>query len=258
MSGPSRGYPSDSKGSTFRYQTVEQIRDHQQGASVISHASVRLVIADAVEAGSTQSVIVATAHVALPGDVINFTSGTQIGREVKVAAVGVNDITLVEDLPIAPVAADTFQILRHKYPLVDASGNIAVAVATDFTLDGLPQAIVEDTLVPANNRPQPVHILARPVQFVRNDYAITNVTTAAYVQLIAATASYVTNIDIFDSSGETLFLAFGAAAAEVDQLLITPGGVGPYNCTIPVGTRISVKAITATASVGEIDINLFR
>ena len=83
------------------------------------------------------------------------------------------------------------------------------------------------------------------------------VTTLAYTQLIAATAAYTTQLDIFDSSGQTLVLAFGAAAAEVDQFLITPGGVGPYNIAIPAGTRISIKAVSANATVGEIDINLF-
>lgn len=128
MSSPIKGYPSDTKGLEIKYQTVEPIRQHQHGSSVLAHASVRLVGTDAVEALSTQSVIVATAHAALVGDVIRFTSGVESGKEVKVFSVATNSITLVEDLPTAPVAADTFEILRHKYPLVGVAGGSAANI----------------------------------------------------------------------------------------------------------------------------------
>lgn len=95
------------------------------------------------------------------------------------------------------------------------------------------------------------------VEIVRNDYTSVNVTTAAYVQLVASTAGMINLLDIFDSSGQTLVLAFGAAASEVDQFNIYPGGNGKVPITIPAATRISIKAVSATASTGEIDINCF-
>jgi hypothetical protein len=52
--------------------------------SVVSHEFVFQVGTDAVEAGSTTSVIVATSHLALKGDIVRFTSGALSGREVKV------------------------------------------------------------------------------------------------------------------------------------------------------------------------------
>lgn len=91
----------------------------------------------------------------------------------------------------------------------------------------------------------------------RNDYTSVNVTTAAYVQLIASTALAATEMFIFDSSGQTLVLAFGAAASEVDQFYIVPGGNATVPITVPISTRVSIKAVSATASAGEIDINLF-
>lgn len=94
------------------------------------------------------------------------------------------------------------------------------------------------------------------VDKARNDYSSVNVTTAAYVQLIASTAGTATEIFIFDSSGQTLVLAFGAAASEIDQIYIVPGGNGTVALAIPAATRISIKAVSATASAGEIDINL--
>lgn len=96
------------------------------------------------------------------------------------------------------------------------------------------------------------------VEQVRNDYGITPVTTGAYVQLIAATSGAATAIEIFDSSGQTMSLAFGAPGSEVQQALIFPGGNGLISLVIPVGTRVSIKAVSANATVGEIDANLYN
>lgn len=90
-----------------------------------------------------------------------------------------------------------------------------------------------------------------------NDYSVTSVLTSAYVQLTASTSALVNRIEIFDSSGETLILAVGAAASEVDQLFIFPGGNGPVDLKIPAGSRISVKAKTADATIGYLAINLY-
>jgi len=95
------------------------------------------------------------------------------------------------------------------------------------------------------------------VDLARNDYSSTAVTTSAYVQLIASTAAATNTVEIFDSSGETLVFATGAAASEVDQFYINPGGNGQISFSIPSGTRISIKAVTATASVGYINLNLY-
>lgn len=95
------------------------------------------------------------------------------------------------------------------------------------------------------------------VGLVRNDYTSTAVTTGAYVQLIASTAALTNTVEIFDSSGETLVFATGAAASEVDQFYINPGGNGQISFSIPSGTRISIKAVSATASVGYINLNLY-
>lgn len=90
---------------------------------------------------------------------------------------------------------------------------------------------------------------------VRLDYSMTNVTTLAYVQLVASTADIINQLYIFDSSGQTLFLAVGAAASEVDQIYIVPGGNGIMNLYIPLGSRISVKAVSGTANSGELNIS---
>lgn len=95
------------------------------------------------------------------------------------------------------------------------------------------------------------------VGIARSDYSTTSVTTSAYVELIASTSAASSQLEIFDSSGQTLVLAFGGAGSEVDKIYITPGGNGIVPLTIPSGTRLSIKAVSATASEGEITINLY-
>lgn len=90
---------------------------------------------------------------------------------------------------------------------------------------------------------------------VRNVYSSTNVTTGAWVQLIASTAAAINCITVFDSSGQTLKLGTGAAGFETIALIVPPGGLGgciPLH--IDAGTRISIEAISATASTGELDL----
>lgn len=96
-----------------------------------------------------------------------------------------------------------------------------------------------------------------PVDLLFNDYSVTSVTTAAYVELIASTSADTNRIEIFDSSGEAMILAVGAAGVEGDYLYIFPGGNGPVELLILGNSRISVKAKTATASAGFLAINLY-
>lgn len=81
-------------------------------------------------------------------------------------------------------------------------------------------------------------------------YASTNVTTGAYVQLIASTPIPTARIEILDTSGKILKLAVGAAGSEVDICSVPVSGsiVLPYY--IPAGSAISIKAIDASATSG--------
>jgi hypothetical protein len=93
---------------------------------------------------------------------------------------------------------------------------------------------------------------------IRLVYSSTNVTTGAWVQLLASVgATAIKEIEIFDSSGETLELGIGASGSEVVQSYIIPGGNGRIPLQIPAGTRLSIKAVSATANSGEIVVNLY-
>ncbi len=91
----------------------------------------------------------------------------------------------------------------------------------------------------------------------RNDYTSTAVTAAAYTEIDASTVADINRLQIFDSSGQTIVLAIGGAGSEVDIIYVNPGGID-IDYVIPAGTRISIKAISATASVGEIVINALQ
>jgi hypothetical protein len=92
---------------------------------------------------------------------------------------------------------------------------------------------------------------------VRNEYGVTPVTTGAWVTLVASLASAIKALEIFDSSGQTLEIGIGGIGSEVRQLLVFPGGNGKVPCIIPSSTRVSIRAVSANASVGEIDINFY-
>lgn len=125
--------------------------------------------------------------------------------------------------------------------IFDSNGNPITAVAGALNVNG--------SFVQNGNS---------PAAHVRNAYGTTPVTTAAYVQILASTPSVINAIEVFDSSGQTLVLAEGAPGSEVDQVFIFPGGNGRIPFAIASGVRLSVKAVTATASAGELDVNLYQ
>lgn len=77
----------------------------------------------------------------------------------------------------------------------------------------------------------------------------TPVTTAAYTQLVASTTTALTYLDIFDSSGQAMIIATGASGSEVILAYVPPGG-DQIAVTIPISTRIAIKALTANAVSG--------
>lgn len=95
------------------------------------------------------------------------------------------------------------------------------------------------------------------VTTVRNDYSSVNVTTGAWVQLIASTSSTINEFEIFDSSGQTLEIGTGGIGSEQRLILVFPGGNGRVPAQILASSRVSIRAVSANATVGEISINFF-
>lgn len=92
----------------------------------------------------------------------------------------------------------------------------------------------------------------------RNDYSSVNVTTGAFVSLGTVSAA-VSEIEIFDSSGQTLEIGVDPAGgtAFVSKSYIFPGGNGRIPLVIASGSSVGIKAVSASATAGEIDINLY-
>lgn len=88
---------------------------------------------------------------------------------------------------------------------------------------------------------------------IRKDYTVTPVTTLTWLEFTVSTAFAISRWNVFDSSGQTLQIAQGAIGAEVIMFYITPGGV-EIEHRITAGVRLSVKAVSADATVGEIVI----
>lgn len=95
-----------------------------------------------------------------------------------------------------------------------------------------------------------------PTGLVVLDFSVSNVTDAAYTELIAA-APVMKKIQIFMSSGDPLYLATGAAASEVNRSVIIPGGNGLIDYNLAAGQRLSLKAVVAgtTVNTGMIIVN---
>jgi hypothetical protein len=75
---------------------------------------------------------------------------------------------------------------------------------------------------------------------------------------VASTTAKATKLEIFDSSGEFLELAVGAAASEVVQFTIFPGGNGTVEILIPINSRVSIRPLAAVAvTVGTLAINFY-
>lgn len=82
-------------------------------------------------------------------------------------------------------------------------------------------------------------------------YSTTNVTTSSYVTLITSLSSTVGNMQITDTSGQLLKLAYGPVGSEVDFAIVpVSGSIYITNLYILPGARISIKAINATANTG--------
>lgn len=138
---------------------------------------------------------------------------------------------------------------------LDSTGKLLVDTGT-VTISNLPTGITSST-EGAKVGLNVSNLGYAASNHTRLDYSITNVTTAAYTQLIASTSSDTSEIEIFDSSGYTNLLAVGASGTEVDQIYILPGGNGRIKLRIPASSRVSVKSVVQTLTIGELTINFY-
>lgn len=231
-----KGYPDQKKVGALQFATVSPVREQQLALDVLAHLYHQLIAADAAEASSTTRAINATAHSALVGDLISFTSGNLDTKEYRVQSVAANVITTAEEMSEAPANADTFDILRPKAPRVSDTG---------APLEGSAGATLLNH----------IHDYAA-IDPSTNEDSFGNITSGAWVELIASTSQAVTKINVIDTGGEALEFGVGAAASEVRKVAIPPGGFeGNIDISIPAGSRISLRAVGDTSEVGRFILN---
>lgn len=197
------------------------------------------VSSSALPAGAATSVLQTTGN-----STLSTISSTLTTLNGKVTAVDTDDVTVSSSA--LPSGASTSAL--------QTSGNSTLSTisSTLSTLNGKVTAADTGNVTVSSSTGR------SSVQLARNDYSSVNVTTSAYVTLVTSLADNVNEIDIFDSSGQTLVLAVGGAGTEVDKTYIVKGGNGPVSLAIAAGSRVSIKAVTATANVGELDVTFLK
>lgn len=202
------------------------------------------------------------------------TEVTLAALDAKVTAVNTGAVVVSSSaLPTGAATEVTLAALDAKVTAVNtgavvvSSSALPAGAATEVTLAAqsaklpatLGQKIKAESLsVTIASDQESLGVLAEgkaSVALAYNDYTSTAVTTAAYVELVASLGATVNELEIFDSSGEALILAVGAALSEVDQIYIVPGGNGKIPLQIASGARVSIKALTGNANLGFITIN---
>lgn len=202
------------------------------------------LVVDASGSSVSVSNFPATQPVSGSVSVSNFPATQPVSGSVSVSNFPATQPVSAASLPLPTNAATETTLAAMSAKLPAAPGQLTRANSLSVTMASDQPAFAS-------------YLFYLKGEFVRNDYSSTAVTTAAYTQLIASTAAIYTAVEIFDSSGQTLKLAIGGAGSEVDQFLIFPGGNGRIPIRIAASSRISIRAVSGTASVGEICINFY-
>ena len=230
-------------------------------AGVGSYVDVKVTPSGALSVDATGSTVAATQSgtwnitnitgtVSLPTGAATETTLSAINTKVTTT---INGIKVDGSAVTQPISAAALPLPTGAATEATLSAiNSKMAALGQTTMSGsMPVAIASDQSTLLTNQVG----LSKANAPVYNDYTSVSVTTAAYIQLIASTTSATKKLKIFDSSGQAMIIATGAAAAEVDQIYVPPGGAD-FELAIAAGTRVSIKALTGTASSGYLLINL--
>jgi hypothetical protein len=240
MSTP-RGYSSQEKEDRLsaQFQTIEPVRELQFGSTVVAHQFLYEVNPnDVVEAGSTASTIVATAHDAIKGDVLIFYSQS---KEVKVWSVTANSIVLAETLSFTPAPGDNFGVLRHKYPMVNSSGQL-LTTATEVATASDGAAIPDPVKVVAGGDGTLVHVLKTDSDGeLQIDVLSSALPSGAATEATLATLA--TEATVATLATESTLVTLGTEATALD----TNGKVGNIETTLTaLSAAVATEATLAT------------
>jgi len=152
-------------------------------------------------------------------------------------------VTSLQSLDNALVSNDTDKIATESDQLPTALGIQTSAASMSVVL-----ASDSETTIKGNN------VLA----FAQLDYAANNLATGTYTTLIGdigATAGK--KVIIFHSSGTPVKLATGAAAGEVDRMIVIPGGFNhAVEIELAANSRLSLQSLGSAVTTGQMIINV--
>jgi hypothetical protein len=101
----------------------------------------------------------------------------------------------------------------------------------------------------------------KPAEKLTLDVAVSNITTAAWTVVTAATLAACDAIQIGNTTDDILLISTGALGAEANGIL--PIYIGPCDETVVLpfplakGTRISVKAVNHNVTYGDLILNTY-
>ena len=166
----------------------------------------------------TKRVLKITGHSLIKGDVLRFTTGTDIHVEIGVEKVLSVDYVLLDgQLPSAPSGGELFRHLRRMTPTLDINGNINIVEGTATIVDFLDAG----ALIPTGG-----NIIPR--------------STSLPLQVVASLAQSVTRMQIISDIGEFINLYSDAAGTILlAHLTLTPDEI--VDIDIPAGTTLYIR-----------------
>ena len=144
-------------------------------------------------------------------------------------------------------------------PVVIASDQsdlpVAISAASTISVENLPATVAVDA---GSHTASTIRVTEGSRSYSESallDYSLSPVTTGAWVQVDASTAGAINLLCLTDQSGQVMELGSGAAASETIIFLIAPGFSGCIPLRIAAGVRLSVRAVSDTASSGYLIIS---
>ena len=159
-----KGWDNQKKYGNSEFVTVQSAGSDKKGLNtaqmyLFEVTPVALAISAVTQSTDKKSVDIdfGVAHNARKGDVIRLTTGTLKSWEFEIQAiVSANIIRVWNISPSLPLATEEAKVLRWTTALSDETGALQVSQGPlQFTRNGAPQTVVQDTATPANNRPLP-------------------------------------------------------------------------------------------------------
>ena len=164
-------------------------------------------------------IIKLTGHTLRVGDIVRFSSGTNIGMEISVGKVTTDEIFLEGELLTDP-DGDSFFHTRHITLTIDEDGNLATTSSPYFfnVVDGVDGDIID---ISSDNIPA---------------------SSSGFLEIVSSLAADVKKIQVLEDIGEFIGLYTGAASSETFLCLLPQGFTGSIlDVELAAGTRLSVR-----------------